>query len=237
MQVMLQVTAREEIKQCDGLYASKVQSSSQVIPVSVSSSSKKCLSPTVGSTALGWWQVLQGQPAPALLGPPQPPHQPHRLQWVDKIPHSSTAQNSSPPSLQLLKLTLRKCPALHCRWDSHVYEDVKDSNTSKHSFVVMYHASLRLKKHFRGQVEVHTNTSSFQHKVMARTRMGSTAGMREPETLASGQCRVFRSVPSASRGRKPACNLALHGMPVYRLGLLVYNRKSSIWVSAGCSKA
>lgn len=97
-----QVTAREE-KQAAWWAVRKVQSSSKTIPISVSSSSKKHHSPVVGSTALGWCWVLQGQSSPALLWPSQPPHQPHLLQWVDKIPYSSTAQDSSPPSLQLLE--------------------------------------------------------------------------------------------------------------------------------------
>lgn len=47
--------------------------------------------------------------------------------------------------------------------------------------------------------------------------MESTAGTREPETPASGQQQIFRSVPSGLRGMKSACNFDLYGMPTYRL--------------------
>lgn len=79
-------------RQCGGPYASKVQSSSQAVPISVSSSSSKNITPPQ------WAALLHLQ-----LWPPQPPHRPHLLQWVDKIPYSNTAQNSPPPSLQLLE--------------------------------------------------------------------------------------------------------------------------------------
>lgn len=79
-------------------YANKVQSSSKVVPISVSSSTSKNITPP------RWAAPLHLQ-----LWPPQPPHQPHLLQWVDKILYSNTAQNSSPPSLQLLEFAWRKC--------------------------------------------------------------------------------------------------------------------------------
>lgn len=126
-----------------------------------------------------------------------------------------------------------------------------DSDTSKHSFVEMYQAFPQLRKHLRGQAMVHTNihfvnanTSffmyvqfAFLHILMERTRMQSTGGMKEPETLASGQRQIFRRVPSGMRGKKSACNLDLHEMLIYRLCLLVNNRKVGTWVSAGCSKS
>lgn len=126
-----------------------------------------------------------------------------------------------------------------------------DSDTSEHSFVEMYQAFLQLRKHLRGQAVVHTsfhfvnaNTSSFMyvqfaflHVLMERTRMENTAGMREPETLASGQCQIFRKVPSGLRGKNSACSLDLHEMLIYRQCLLVNNRKPGTWVSAGCSKS
>lgn len=65
----------------------------------------------------------------------------------------------------------------------------------------MYQAFPQLRKHLRGQAMVHTNIHSvnantsffryvqfaFLHILMERTRMESTGGMKEPETLASGQ--------------------------------------------------
>lgn len=96
-----------------------------------------------------------------------------------------------------------------------------DSDISEHSFVEMYQAFLQLRKHLRGQAVEHTNihfvnadTSffmyvqfAFLHILTERTRTESTAGMRDPETLASGQHQIFRRVPSGLRGKKSACNL------------------------------
>lgn len=115
-----------------------------------------------------------------------------------------------------------------------------DSVTSEQfgGLVNVYQAFLQLRKHLRGQAVVHTNihfvnanTSffmyvqfAFLHTLTGRTRMESTAGMREPETLASGQHQIFKRVPSELRGKKSACNLDLHEMLTYRLCLLVNNR-------------
>lgn len=67
--------------------------------------------------------------------------------------------------------------------------------------------------------------------------MESTEGMKEPETLASGQHQIFRRVPSGMRGKKSACNLDLREVLIYRLCLLVNYRKVGTWVPAGCSKS
>lgn len=147
---MLQVTAGEERQ---AVWSARRKHGAEQLPSDTYVSEQQqqeTLLPAVGSAALGWCWVFQlSSDLHNFLISPICSSELEQL--------STKLITSKPSAVGVCLKKMKGCPALHWRWDLHVYEDLKESDTSKHSFVEMHQAFLQLRKHLRGQAVVHTN--------------------------------------------------------------------------------